>query len=223
MSLGASRHIRFHHPQRDFLGLLRRDFWDFNVAALMNNAINEHLKSASIAAQISEVVLVEDTYPAGLEINRSHPDRLEQILVFVHRRMNRPIWKYQPVDAKIDIVDFVPKFTAVPPILNTLVISQEKTLVHPIPHKTTLQAMMRSNGIPIFLQVTTRVAHGVSVFTHDQRSVPSRISREVDNFLNARVHRTDKISCAAPLKPVLRRDVDDPTHGRQRTLVLNWP
>ena len=46
-----------------------------------------------------------------------------------------------------------------------------QSLVHPVPDGSATDARVGINDIPILLEVTYRVTHGVGIFAHDERTV----------------------------------------------------
>ena len=68
-------------------------------------------------------------------------------------------------------------------------------LIDPVPDKTALQRIVCFDGVPIVLQVADTVAHGVGVFTQNQRPVRV-LFRVADNMVDRRVHGAVDIGVA---------------------------
>ena len=115
-----------------------------------------------------------------------HPfevDRLIEILHFVIMRMRRAVGSNQSIQHEVSVVRLVTEVTSVCPKLVGLQLKRRRwtertaidrlgdALVHPVPNGSTHDAGVGIYHIPILLQIAHRIAHSMTVLTHDKWAV----------------------------------------------------
>jgi len=78
------------------------------------------------------------------------------------------------------------------PIGPSLFVFGLKTVVVPFPDKTALHVLARPHQIPVILEITHAVTHGVRVFTHDIRATQVFFGI-TQHVLPGRIHVTDNV------------------------------
>ena len=83
--------------------------------------------------------------------------------------MEFPVRKDKPVDAEILITQCArrTKITSIGPELLFFFIFLEKSLIDPIPDKTSLELSVFIEIIPVILEISNTVAHGMGILAQD--------------------------------------------------------
>ena len=69
------------------------------------------------------------------------------------------------------LLSFRLEVSSVLPILDTLVVYSQESLIHPVPNMATQKIIVFADHIPIILHAARRISHGMGIFTHIYRSV----------------------------------------------------
>ena len=110
-----------------------------------------------------------------------------------HGWVRAAIREDQAVDAEVTVVDRVTEVAAIRPVCHPIFIHFGKALVDPVPDEATLQAMIALDGLPVFFQVADAVAHGMSVFAHDEGAGIFGVFGVGDDIGHLGVHRAAQI------------------------------
>ncbi len=105
--------------------------------------------------------------------------------------MERTVGGNQSIGTEIGVVDNAHKshITTVCPVLMSFVICLGKHLIHPVPDKATLQLVVFINQVPIILEVTLTITHGMGILTENQRTSITLIDMTTQRP-NTSIHRT---------------------------------
>src|SRR5687767_1366395 len=122
-------------------------------------------------AQADSVILIPDEESPGQDIHGLDANRRLDFLHFVRARVWHQIRSDDAVAAhlwifvRLAVIEVPAKVTAVGPILLSLVIRREKSLVVPIPDAASLKSRIGIHHIPELEEIAGAVAFGICVFT----------------------------------------------------------
>ena len=128
--------------------------------------------------------------------------------------MGSSIRKNQSVDAEIAITgsSFRTKITSICPKGFSFIVLSKQALIHPIPDESSLQNWILFDHIPIILQVTYRISHGMCIFALDQGTIVGRIQGIAFHIFNRCIHWTPNICMSF-----------DRIGHFLGTFILHWP
>ena len=150
--------------------------------------------------QVSEGEIIANLYGAGLWVEFNELDVLVNFTHFDGLRFDAAVGINYTVDAEITVGRSagITIITTIVPILTPVAGFSCKTLVYPVPDATTLQYRVLFNDIPIILEVSKTVAHGMGIFAQDERTRHFLILRILLNILRRSIHRA--IDICIPLQ-----------------------
>ena len=105
--------------------------------------------------------------------------------------MERAVGCYKSVGTEVGIVYYAYKshIATISPVFVSLVIGLGDGLVYPVPDETTLQLVVFVNQIPVILEVTLAVTHGMGVFAENQRTLITLVDMAAQRP-DTGIHRT---------------------------------
>ncbi len=113
--------------------------------------------------------------------------------------MRCPVRPDQPVATEVAVTERsnFAIITTIGIILLTLITGLKQTLINPVPDEASLEQPVLLNHIPVVLQVTGTVAHGMSILAHNKRTVKSGLAFIQCIFFycsDPRIHRAPDVS-----------------------------
>ena len=108
---------------------------------------------------------VGDLYLVRGEGERFEMDILQYLLHFVDVRVWGAVGSNQAVGTEVGVVDDAYKshVAAKSPDVALVLVLDGKRLVHPVPNETALQLVVLVNQVPVVLEVSYTVAHGMCI------------------------------------------------------------
>ena len=104
-------------------------------------------------------------------------DILKHLLHLIDMRVRSAVGSYQTVGAEVGVVDDAYKshVSTESPDVAVILIFDSECLVYPVPDEAALQLVVLINQIPVILEVSYTVAHGMSIFAHNHRTLVALI------------------------------------------------
>ncbi|MNP43250.1 hypothetical protein D3C76_1370560 [compost metagenome] len=148
---------------------LRRDIEHHHIRS-QHLAITHHRPTQLLVIGLTEEIVTVHLYHQRRVADQGKSEKLLRALGLIQGRMRRAVGEDQPVQTELSVVRFIAKIAAVGPEGVALFVMLSQGLVHPVPHKTTLQARMFAESVPVFSESAKAVAHRVGIFAEDQRT-----------------------------------------------------
>src|SRR3712207_5741472 len=155
-----------------FATALRRHRRKFGFPLLHCSSLALHRPMEHVSFQSGEVMAISYSNPSGSKYHRFEVDVLQHFLYFPYMRMKRAVGSNEPVGTKIRIVYHTGKahIAAERPDRTFILIFLQKSLIDPVPDKTSLQLIVFVNQVPIVLQIPYTVSHGMGVLAQNHRT-----------------------------------------------------
>jgi len=122
--------------------------------------------------KVNEEIVIEQRNDTGIGLFGRNEHVLIDLLHLHSMRMGITQGVDHTVDAEVFIVMVLvttySKIASVSPEGFSIAGFRIKTLVNPVPNETTLEVTTAADDVPVHLEITLTVAHGVCVFTHDE-------------------------------------------------------
>ena len=165
-----------------------------------------------IVAQVTEEVLIVYADFTSLGIHHLRPNVLVLISHLVSMRIELTVWTDDTIAVEVVVARIILIIVATVGILylaQVLVVHLARqdahwlldmamqSLVNEIPVEATLENRILTSQVPVFLQVTTRVTHGVIVLALDERLVAVRILAILLAIPNRIIHRAIDVGAFA--------------------------
>ena len=208
--------------QCDFHRLLWSYLQILNPSTTLRFAIVHHGPLQIVGRKVTEEILVINAHDAFIQIHCLCPDILIIITYLIHVRIRHAVWTYQTIVAEVLItgIEFVEVATISINHLSVLTCPTDR-LIHKVPDETTLILRILADNLPILLEATLRITHGMSILALNQRFVlrcilavsHCPIRTQVHWAIDIRqplitstlvLHRTARIFCLCPLIGLLK-------------------
>ena len=131
--------------------------------------------------------------------------------------MRRAVRPDDAVRHEIAVVRHIAEVAAIGPVRLALWIELFDAVVNPFPDVAALEAVMFFDCVPIIREAAVAVAHGVRIFTHDQRAPAYARLGPFDEILDFRIHRANHVAHAHAAVPALAGP------GADRAFVMQRP
>ena len=80
--------------------------------------------------------------------------------------------------------------STISPVFTSGFIRNFKSLIYPIPDKTTLHVFTSTDNVPVFLKISGTISHSMCILAHNKRTFHVFTSRIFFHVVNAWIHRT---------------------------------
>ena len=142
---------------------------EIHLTVLNGLAVAFHCPAEGISFQSDEIVPVGDLYLVRGEGEWFEMDILQYLLHFVDVRVRGAVGSNQAVGTEVGVVDDAYKshVAAKSPDVALVLVLDGKRLVHPVPNETALQLVVLVNQVPVVLEVTYTVTHGMGIFAEN--------------------------------------------------------
>ncbi len=154
--------------QRDLATGSRGNVESRQLPSLNPHAIDLDFERPREPAQILKIKSALDPNLPFAKVTRSDAHRLTKLLDLPHRGMRSAIGPHHAVDAEVRVVGCVCEIATICPVVSTAIVLALQPLVHPVPDKPTLKAMMRFNCSPVVRKASAAVPHRVGVLAHNE-------------------------------------------------------
>ncbi len=121
-------------------------------------------------------------------------DRLMDFLHLPILRVYGAVGVDNSLDAKHSVVRYIAEVAAVRDELSSISGALAQSLVNPFPDEPAEEPRMRVDFIPVFLEVANGIAHGVRVFSCQNRPHVIRVPRDLEQVFPAGVSRRSRFS-----------------------------
>ena len=142
----------------ELVAIENRDIARYQFAVVIDFAI------VIIFVEIGKEIPIDDADGVSFLFER---DWLVDILHLVIMRMGLAVRTNQSVNAERSVVGLVAEVTAIGIIFHAFACLLD-ALVYPVPYSCASDAAISIDHIPILLQITHRVTHGVGIFTSNK-------------------------------------------------------
>mmetsp|Transcript_34367 Transcript_34367/g.74430 ORF Transcript_34367/g.74430 Transcript_34367/m.74430 type:complete len:295 (+) Transcript_34367:1153-2037(+) len=136
-----------------------------------------------------------------LIVRERHRDRRLQVLAFRDGRVGNSVWEHQPVDTELSVIRRVAKVAAVQPIRGSVCFFPQP-LVDPIPNEAALKVWIGVEGVPVLVDVSGAVPHGMTVLAENDRPILLQLRDLVDPS----IHGADDVRRGGPAPAALVLD-----------------
>ena len=132
---------------------------------------------------------------------------MHSLIYFFHfpdMRMQRAVGHYQTIRTEIRIIlhSDISHISSITPDVISFLVFYRKSLIYPIPYKTTLQLIVFINQIPVIAQIPHTISHGMGIFTKDKRHGTPLIDM-LPQFPHPGIHRAINIGSSFPTGPFI--------------------
>ena len=140
-------------------------------------------------AHIFEIIKIPDLKHPLRQIGRFCPYRRDHLLIMDQSRRYLPIRPQQSIHAKIRIIRFIPKITAVPPGPAAFGIRLLDSMIIPFPYESALKPLISPEQSLIFFEITGAVSHGMPVLAQNMRFPVAVIAlSDTPHAIQSRIH-----------------------------------
>ena len=142
---------------------------EIHLTVLNGLAVAFHCPAEGISFQSDEIVPVGDLYLVRGEGEWFEMDILQYLLHFVDVRVRGAVGSNQAVGTEVGVVDDTYKshVAAKSPDVALVLVLDGKRLVYPVPNETALQLVVLINQVPVVLEVSCAVTHGMGIFAEN--------------------------------------------------------
>ena len=170
---------------------MRQEGWEVHLAASDGFAVYLYCPEELIIIKRGIVESVGYLDAVLHEGYRLEGDVLVNLLHLPDMWMQRAVGCYKSVGTEVGIVYYAYEshIATISPVFVSLVIGLGDGLVYPVPDETTLQLVVFVNQIPVILEITLAVTHGMGVFAENQRTLITLVDMAAQRP-DAGIHRT---------------------------------
>ena len=179
------------HRYLHLLSLMRQEGWEVHLAASDGFAVCLYCPEELIIVKrgiVESVGYLDAVLHEGYWLEG---DVLVNLLHLPDMWMQRAVGCYKSVGTEVGIVYYAYEshIATISPVFVSLVIGLGDGLVYPVPDETTLQLVVFVNQIPVILEITLAVTHGMGVFAENQRTLITLVDMAAQRP-DAGIHRT---------------------------------
>ncbi len=170
-----------------------------------------------VVVQVGELEMVDQLDLSLLHVDRLEVDALVGFLHLVKARMRRAVGADEAVGAEVLLVypAVASEIAAIEEVFPAIRVGGLHALVDPVPDESALQVMRVEDDVPVFLEVTRTVTHGVRVFAEDPGAIGVRAVGVGLEALGRGVHPGDEVGIGLVLRGPLA------LHGAARVALFH--